>query len=67
MTTIDAFQSLAIVCLAIAVLAAYVTDWDDLLGHPRYGPRRPMSEDVPPEPPPQPETPKPRRRRGGRR
>ena len=67
MTVIDAFQWLAIVVLGIAVLAAYVTDWDDLLGHPRYGPRRPMSEDVPPEPTPTPETPKPRRRRGGRR
>lgn len=40
MSTIDAWQFVWLLVLTIAVLAAFITDWDDILGHPRYGPRR---------------------------
>lgn len=40
MSAIDAFQFLWLVVLTVAVGAAYVTDWDELLGgHPRYNRR----------------------------
>ena len=40
MNAIDAWQFLWLLVLTVAVLAAFITDWDDVLGHPRYGPRR---------------------------
>lgn len=63
MSAIDAWQFLWLVVLTAAMIAAYVTDWDDVLGHPRY----PMRRDAPKPPEPVEPTPHHRRRRGGRR